>query len=268
MTDANSTKTEGNFAADHTLCNSCRYQFPELYPELNADLPEQKPLACETGLALESHVSNTADKTSIGLPKIPYSTLRKLIIRSRERELERQRSISERQKQRGYEHGYKLGHAAGQKQGWESAWDESRSLHNCSAEKWTTLITGFWNELQDLHAATINNLSEPLLDLITHVSERVLNQELTASRDSIKRLLVDAVRKLPRSIAIDLYIHPNDKTILAPITNRLSELKIQEDESIAPGGFRLISTKGEVDATVQRRLKSCLDTVQETLSVQ
>lgn len=195
-------------------------------------------------------------------PSSSFSRLRATVRRVRERDhrlqrVARQATYAEAQ-QRGYDEGHAAGFRAGQQ--------EAQQHHQQSAEQWSGLINSLWHELSNLHQVTLLNLGQPLLELITKVVEQVVNHELVTSPESLQQLVSDALGLLPETHSVVLEINPQDRTLLEPVIARLpAPWLVREDDTITPGGCRLVSEHGEVDATVESRLASCLDAVHEQL---
>lgn len=199
------------------------------------------------------------------LPQTPVSSFSRLRatvrrVRERDRRLQQvaQQAVFAEAQQRGYQEGYAEGLRVGQQ--------EAQQQHQQSAEQWLGLINSIWHELSNLHQATLLNLGQPLLELITKVVEQVVNHELATSPQSLQQLVSNALDLLPETQSVVLAINPQDRALLEPVLARLpTQWLVREDDTITQGGCRLISEHGEVDATVEGRLASCLDLVHEQL---
>ena len=207
-------------------------------------------------------VGHRRQKTPQETPVSNFSQLRATLrrVRERDRRLQQvaQQAVFAEARQRGYQEGY----AEGVRSGKQAAEDH----HQQSAEQWLGLINSLWHELSNLHQATLMNLGQPLLELITKVVEQVVNHELVTSPQSLQQLVSDALDLLPQTPSVVLEINPRDRTLLESVIARLpAQWLVREDDTITPGGCRLLSEHGEVDATVEGRLASCLDAVHEQL---
>lgn len=196
------------------------------------------------------------------MPVSNFSQIRAIVrkVRERDRRIQRaarQASLAEEQ-QRGYEDGYAAGYQTGQR--------EAQQHHQQSAGQWLELINGLWNELSNLHQATLLNLGQPLTELIITVVQQVVNHELVTSPESLQQLVSDALSLLPQTQSIVLEINPLDRALLEPVIDKLpAGLSLREDNTIKSGGCRLVSEHGEVDATVESRMAICIDAVHEQL---
>ena len=204
-------------------------------------------------------VGHRPQKTLRETPVSSFSRLRATVRRVRERDQRiRRQAVYAEARQRGYQEGYAEGVRAGQQ--------EAHHQQQQSAEQWLGLINNLWHELSNLHQATLLNLGQPLLELITKVVEQVVHHELVTSPQSLQQLVSNALDLLPQAQSVVLAINPRDRTLLEPVLARLpTPWLVREDDTITPGGCRLISEHGEVDATVESRLASCLDVVHEQL---
>lgn len=232
-----------------------RYQFPPLNPQATRECNDDH-------FFIDAQPDNKTASINLSTQKkLGLSTLREIIKRCRHREYQRLENECTLKKQEGYQDGFTEGYESGL----QSARQESITIHNQSAEKWNSLITELWNELHDLHNSTVCHLSEPLIELIAQVTSRVMNQELSISRGTIKTMLEDEIKQLPNSLNLRLHINPEDHDLLNPVLNNLPNSAVHLDSEIEPGGFILRSEKGEVDATIHRRLSTCLDKVNDAL---
>lgn len=207
-------------------------------------------------------VGHRRQKTPRERPVSNFAQLRATVrrVRERDRRLQQvaQQAVFAEAQQRGYQEGYAEGLRSGKQ--------EAEDHHQQSAEQWLGLINSLWHELSNLHQATLLNLGQPLLELITKVVEQVVNHELVTSPQSLQQLVSDALNLLPETQSVVLEINPRDRTLLESVIARLpAQWLVREDDTITPGGCRLVSEHGEVDATVEGRLASCLDLVHEQL---
>ena len=208
-----------------------RYQFPVVSPEQAED--QAAP------------VSNYA---------LLRTTVRK--VRERDRRLHQaaQAANYTQSQQRGYKDGFAAGYQAGQQ--------EAQQHHQQSARQWLELINSLWHELANLHQATLLNLGQPLTALISKVVQQVVNHELVTSPESLQQLVNDALTLLPETQSVVLEINPLDRPLLEPVLAKLPiGWSVHEKDTITSGGCRVISEHGEVDATVESRVSSCIDAV-------
>ena len=227
---------------------------PRLVQESSADVPIQRYQFPVVGRGPQKTLRET--------PVSSFSRLRATVRRVRERDHRlrqvAQQAVYAEAQQRGYEEGHAEGFRAGQQ--------EAQHHHQQSAEQWLGLINSLWNDLSNLHQVTLLNLGQPLLELITKVVEQVVNHELVTSPESLQLLVSNALDLLPETPSVVLEINPRDRTLLEPVIARLpTQWLVREDDTITPGGCRLLSEHGEVDATVESRLASCLDAVHAQL---
>lgn len=202
------------------------------------------------------------ERQPVPTPVSGFSLLRATVrkVRERDRRIERaaqQASYAESQ-QRGYEDGHAEGYRAGQL--------AAQQQHQHSAGQWLGLINSLWQELSNLHQATLLNLGQPLTELISKVVQQVVNHELVTSPESLQQLVSDALGLLPETQSVVLEINARDRPLLEPVIAGLpAGWTVREDDTITSGGCRLVSEHGVVDATVESRLASCLDAVHEHL---
>lgn len=202
------------------------------------------------------------ERQPVPAPVSGFSQLRATVRKVRERDRRRQQAAQQASYAESQQRGYEDGHAEGYRAGQQAA----QQQHQHSAGQWLGLINSLWQELSNLHQATLLNLGQPLTELISKVVQQVVNHELVTSPESLQLLVSNALDLLPETPSVVLEINPRDRTLLEPVIARLpTQWLVREDDTITPGGCRLLSEHGEVDATVESRLASCLDAVHEQL---
>lgn len=202
------------------------------------------------------------ERQPVPAPVSGFSQLRATVRKVRERDRRRQQAAQQASYAESQQRGYEDGHAEGYRAGQQAA----QQQHQHSAGQWLGLINSLWQELSNLHQATLLNLGQPLTELISKVVQQVVNHELVTSPESLQQLVSDALGLLPETQSVVLEINARDRPLLEPVIAGLPVgWTVREDDTITSGGCRLVSEHGVVDATVESRLASCLDAVHEQL---
>jgi flagellar assembly protein FliH len=140
-------------------------------------------------------------------------------------------------RQTGYEEGYRVGIAQAQ-----AEIDRLRAIV-AAAQSAATQV--------ELH------LADEVLDLALEVARQVLRADVKSRRDALLAVVREAMACLPQGVqGSQLALNPGDvELVRAQIGDELQVggFRIVEDHRIEPGGCRIASPVGEVDATLATR---------------
>jgi flagellar assembly protein FliH len=155
----------------------------------------------------------------------------------------------------------KDGYAAGREQGYADAQRDVQRARAVDLQRLEALMASLQGEFDQLAART----ADALLDLAVDIAAQVLRQEVQTRREAILPVVHEALGLLQAARA-----HPTVR--LAPIDFETVRTAMQSDgqfqgcrfvadASIAPGGCRVESASGEVDATLPVRWRRVLQTL-------
>ena len=105
-------------------------------------------------------------------------------------------------------------------------------------------------------------LAGELVDLAVELARHVVRAEITAHREAILPVVREALALLAQEArAVQIVVHPSDAQLLgrslAPDIAR-DGWQIVEDNRVQPGGVRIVSSTGDVDATLATRWRRAL----------
>lgn len=130
-------------------------------------------------------------------------------------------------------------------------------------------LAGALDEISRLRQALADNSKQDMLRLVMAVSEQVIRREVTADPDVIVAIIENALQASVRSDHYRVRVNPQDlekvtekKPLFLASISGLKNLSIEPDSSISPGGCRVDSDLGEVDATLETQL----DAIQQALA--
>ncbi len=155
--------------------------------------------------------------------------------------------------QEGYREGLEQGREQGYREGREQARQEAQTLNN--------LLNQVNDSLQQLD----QEMSQALLDLALGISRQMLRQALEVRPELILAVVKEAINSFPQANQHpQLVLHPQDAELVRSCLE--AELahghwRVVEDDQIEPGGCRLETAHGELDATLERRWKSVLESL-------
>ncbi|MDW8467981.1 MAG: flagellar assembly protein FliH [Burkholderiales bacterium] len=105
-------------------------------------------------------------------------------------------------------------------------------------------------------------LAGELLDLAIEIARQVIRGEIATRRETVLAPAREALAMLAQEArAVEIHVHPADAELLRQhLADELARggWRVLEDPRIEPGGVRLASSSGEVDATVATRWRRVL----------
>lgn len=157
------------------------------------------------------------------------------------------RKAIEAERQRARVEGYNAGYQAGQDAGRAAVQHAARRLAETASAAQQA-----WHDLEQ-------DLSEQVLDLALEVARQVLRHDFKARRDALFEVVQEAMQCVTEgALKPELRLHPTDVDLVrGAIGDELQRgnWKIIEDHRIEPGGCRISTSQGEVDATLPTRWK-------------
>lgn len=147
--------------------------------------------------------------------------------------------------------GYAAGLAAGREAGRTQIEHEAarvRALADAACARW-----------DDAQA----QLASQVLDLALHVARKVLHADARVRREALLAVVQEALHGLVDAAQrAEIHVHPADATMIrGGLGEELSrgQWKLVEDQRIEPGGCRIQTPHGEIDATLATRWRRVLD---------
>jgi len=142
----------------------------------------------------------------------------------------------------GYEAGYRAGMAAAQ-----AVARRLEALYGASAQALRLLE---------------ERIAGDLLDLAVELAREVLRTDIALRREAILPVAREALAALAEEArAVQIVVHPADAELLGQsLGEELARggWRIVEDHRIEPGGLRIVSSAGDVDATLATRWRRVL----------
>ena len=152
--------------------------------------------------------------------------------------------------------GYDIGYGQGRAEALKSVAEQVARLQSIVSS-----VEGAGSLLEQQHAGDV-------LDLAIEIARQILRGELSARRDALLPVVREAMSALPdSSLRRRLILHPSDLDIVRAHLGeelKLGSWQVVEDHLIEPGGCRVLSAAGEVDATLGTRWQRVLLTLNRT----
>ncbi len=160
------------------------------------------------------------------------------------------------------EKAYKEGYAAGEDKG--RAAGETEGLHEVQLD-WKNLMLeseALINELQTSRMGILKSSEEEMLKLIIAFAKSVIKVEPVAQPEIILHNIDQALNRVSEVDKIVMRINLRDKSMcqahkdqfLARLSS-VSELRIVEDSTLSPGGIKIETGVGTIDATIESQAR-------------
>ncbi len=128
-------------------------------------------------------------------------------------------------------------------------------------------------EISRLRDSLAKNSSQDMLRLVMAVSEQIIRREVTADPKVILTIIETALQSSVRTDQYRIRINPADlenvtqqKPLFLASISGLKNLSIETDAAISPGGCRIDSDLGDVDATIETQLEAINQALSEAIS--
>ena len=153
--------------------------------------------------------------------------------------------------------------------GRREALDGAAAKLESSAKALATALT----EVNQLRSAMAQNSREDMLRLVMAIAEQVIHQHVRISADTITRVIDEALKASVRSDHYRIKVNPADldavnehKPLFLASISGLKNLIIDADQAISPGGCKIESDLGEVDATLETQLEAIRQALEEAMT--
>lgn len=167
---------------------------------------------------------------------------------------------------RARKEGYAAGYAEGLEQGKADAFarhrqDVARELAERGESLFAALDAAAKRlvEARDLWQAEWERLG---LELSVQIAERIVRSATARSSETARRLLAEVLALVGRTPAVTITLHPKDAQSLdlagdawAAATQSLGKVQIRIDPELSPGGCKVESEFGSIDAAIESQLE-------------
>ena len=116
-------------------------------------------------------------------------------------------------------------------------------------------------ELDRLRDGCLEGNEEKILNLVFSVTEKVINREISTSRDIVHGVLKSAIKQVLDKDGITVRLNPEDYRYMMEINpgiidgfDEIRNVSIVEDSGIRRGGVVIDTSSGEVDARLDQQL--------------
>ncbi len=159
---------------------------------------------------------------------------------------------------------YEKGFAQGEKDGFE--------LGEKKAVKIIENIEKLFYEISELKQDVIRNNEKEILDLIFAVTEKIVHHDVRYDDAAIKEAILNALAMAVEKSKVIFNVNPDDYDFVEKMrpdlfrqNNDIKSIVVTSDPSISRGGCFLETPRGNIDATIESKLKTVYQCLQETI---
>ena len=152
-------------------------------------------------------------------------------------------------RQLAYEEGLAKGEEKGFREGIKKAEPVVTRMQELLAE-----LEGLWHHMVQTYEAQI-------IDLVGRAAEKVVLSHVSLDHETIKRSIQQAFGTIPEPVSATIEVNPKEMEYIETLkedfftqVKSLKHVSLIPNASVSPGGCRIKTDTGEVDATVESRL--------------
>ncbi len=160
----------------------------------------------------------------------------------------------------GYDKGYKEGHDKGSEDGLKEATSLMESLIEAV------------DSLKNVRRSFYEKSEKEMVDLVSRTVAEIVYRETSEGGDIIADVIRNAVKDLHTKQFIKIRLNPVDMEIAQKLEDELIKsidevegVEMKEDPAVSPGGCIIESNIGELDATVETRLKAMHEKISDSI---
>ncbi|HOV80433.1 MAG TPA: FliH/SctL family protein [Bacillota bacterium] len=165
---------------------------------------------------------------------------------------------AEKIKQEAYEKGFAEGRGEGAEKGYREGMEQAREEAD--------LIRGQAREVLDqaeqFRRRTMEEMGQEIIDLAREIAERLLSAQLTLDPEIVVNIAAESIRLVSDRRNVILYISPDEQALFESKKDELrgilpagAKLTVVVDRAIRPGGCKVETEQGKVDATMEKRME-------------
>jgi len=168
---------------------------------------------------------------------------------------------SEQIKKLAYQDGFQLGsregYDRGYREGMAKAGEEAAAIRAKADE---VLI-----QTEKLRREKLEMLEQEIIDLALEIAERLLSAQLTLDKEVILNIAAESIRLVADRQSVVIFVNPDDLELVESKKDELksllpvrAQLQVVADAAIQPGGCKIDTGQGWVDATMETRREALL----------
>ncbi|HAW50344.1 TPA: hypothetical protein DCX16_05300 [bacterium] len=199
---------------------------------------------------IEDYVKEEAEKKVLSIIKEAEDKANEIIESARKEE--------EEIKKGGYKEGFEIGKKEGIRKG------------EIEAGRIISEINGILSSLNHLYSEALKNIDQSIMSSLSClIAEKIIKNELSIKKDIVLANILEALKKARGQEKVKILINLSDMDVVSSWSDKISGvgiIEIQEDPSITPGGCKILTDFGIIDATIENQLKMIKDEYSKTSS--
>ncbi|MCC6424117.1 MAG: hypothetical protein IT447_11615 [Phycisphaerales bacterium] len=161
----------------------------------------------------------------------------------------------------GAETGRQEGFASGLRQGKQAGHEQALNEHRTALTNAIAAITGATAQIDQSRQGLEAQALTEVVELAISIARRITRRQGELDPQVLEQNLCDAMKLVVHAADVRIAIHPTQKSTLADALPRLQlqwsqsrHVEVVEDPELAPGGCRIFTAHGSVDADLNAQL--------------
>lgn len=166
--------------------------------------------------------------------------------------------------QQGLERGLAEGREQGRAEGRQQVIAELKPQLQTLIESWTAALKQWETD----RAEMLLSAREDVLAFAVAMGEKIIFRTIEVDGTIIEDQLAEALSMLSRPTSVAVTINPLDRNLVEEVlpdmlrtANDCRHVTIRDDQSITPGGCKVTTAGGEVDATIETQLERIVQAI-------
>lgn len=142
----------------------------------------------------------------------------------------------------------------------QAGWQEGIHASEVEAEEIRGQARSVLNQAREIYHQTLAKMESEIVDLAVDIAERVVMAQLAVEPRTVMEIARECMELVKNRPLVNIYVNDADFTLVKDGKNELLqglpgrvELNILVDKGIQPGGCRIETEQGQVDATLETR---------------
>ncbi|MHC4416015.1 MAG: FliH/SctL family protein [Planctomycetota bacterium] len=189
---------------------------------------------------------------------------RRIVERSREEAQELVDAAARRGHDEGREQGLGEGRAEGRREGHREAIEQSTTRIGEIMSAWAEALDRWESDRNSMLLAAREEILEFALAMGSKITHRIIEADPTVVADQVAEALALVVG--PSAVAVS--VNPEDRPVVESVMGELLEkisqcthADVRDDPSLSRGGCVVATSKGRIDATVERQIERIVETL-------
>lgn len=171
------------------------------------------------------------------------------------------RRLADTEGKRLREEARKLGFEQGRREGYQAGMAKAQA----EGEEIRAAAQEVLRQAEENRRTTIESLEGSIIGLAQEIAERLMCTQLSLEPEIVCNVAKESLRLLQNRLQVFLYINPEELALYEKNRDELqrqlppkAELQVITDPAIQPGGCRIDTENGQVDATMEARRSALL----------